>query len=43
MPLVDSSDFKSGFWLGLGLILAFMVVGFVQLFARRATRKPANG
>lgn len=45
MPFIDKPDLKSGFWLGLGVIFAFMFIGFVQLLAGRAVgkRKSASG
>lgn len=39
MAFIDKTDLKSGFWLGLGVIFAFMFIGFVQLLAGRALRK----
>lgn len=38
MPAAKA-DLKTGFWLGLGLVLAFMVVGFLQLLTLRAVHK----
>ena len=35
---VNMGEIKTGFWLGLGLILAFTVVGLLQLLAMKAAK-----
>lgn len=32
-------DLKSGFWLGLGLALAFLVLGMLQMFTLKAVHR----
>jgi hypothetical protein len=36
MAFTDKGDLKTGFWLGLGLIGAFLVLGVVQAAYYRA-------
>jgi hypothetical protein len=36
MPIIDKGDFTTGFWVGLGLILAFTVVSLAQYAVYRA-------
>ena len=36
MSVIDTGDLKTGFWLGLGLLIAFGVWGFVSLLLHRA-------
>lgn len=39
MAFVDKADFKTGFWIGLGVILAFAAWGLFQLFALKAAER----
>lgn len=39
MALVDKPDFKTGFWIGLGVILAFAAWGLFNLFAMKAVER----
>lgn len=43
MSVIDKPDLKTGFWLGLGLLGAFLVVGLAQAAYYRAKGKAGNG
>jgi hypothetical protein len=34
-----ASDIKTGFWVGLGLALAFVILGILQAMTLRAVRR----
>lgn len=37
------SEFKTGFWLGLGLLVAFSVLSVLQWMVYRATKRGGSG
>ena len=39
MAKINTHDIGYGFWLGLGLLLAFAVWGFVTMLAGRAVKR----
>lgn len=36
--MAAAADVKTGFWLGIGIFLALMVIGWLQLITLRAIR-----
>lgn len=36
MSFIDKADLKTGFWLGLGVILALMAATFAQVLVMKA-------
>lgn len=44
MSFIDKPDLKQGFWLGLGVLLAFLFIGLVRFsIAAVAHRRSGNG
>lgn len=41
--MAATSEIKMGFWLGLGLVLAFMVIAMLQALTIRTIRAGRNG
>ena len=39
MPKIDTPDVKKGFWLAIGVILAFIVLGLIRMVLSSARKK----
>jgi hypothetical protein len=43
MAFIDKPDLKTGFWVGLGLLGAFLVLGLLQAAYYRARGRASGG